>query len=80
MTDLHDAVFRGRLDTIRALIDQGAEVNTHQRDILKDAVEHDRENVVDLLISHCNPERAFDSLETAILTRFHRIADILIQS
>ncbi|KAJ5947319.1 hypothetical protein N7466_000334 [Penicillium verhagenii] len=78
--DLHNAVARGSLDTIRALIEQGADVNTTQHDILKDAIAHNHEDVVDLLIPHCDPVRSFDALETAIFLGFYQIGDRLVKS
>ncbi|KAJ5948731.1 hypothetical protein N7454_002038 [Penicillium verhagenii] len=78
--DLHDAVVRGSLDTIRALIEQGADVNTVQHNILKDAIEHNHEDVVDLLIPHCDPVRSFGALETAIFLGFYQIGDRLVKS
>lgn len=54
MTDLYD------------LIDQGADLDPHQYDILKDAVEHGQEGVVDLPIPLRNADSALESLETAI--------------
>ena len=58
MTDLHD------------LIDKGANLDPHQYDILKDAVEHGQEHVVDLPILLYNTDHVLDSLETAIFMSF----------
>lgn len=50
MTDLHD------------LIGQGADLDPHQYDILKDAVEYGQEDSVDLPIPLCNADRALEFL------------------
>lgn len=74
------AVQSGQADACRFLIARGAEVAAQNRSILEAAVHDGRTEIVALLWPHCNAEKEYRSLETAISMGFHEIADFLIET
>ncbi|KAJ5737037.1 uncharacterized protein N7483_002162 [Penicillium malachiteum] len=80
MADLYAAVKQGDISLVQAAMDNGAEVNDNEYEHLREAIKTNNQELVGFLLPHCNPERAFGGLETAISNGLFEVADLLLQS
>ncbi|KAE8323055.1 ankyrin repeat-containing domain protein [Aspergillus sergii] len=79
-TPLWFAVQSGQAEACRFLMSLGATVEAQNPSILEVAVRGGHADIVALLWPHCNAERAYRSLESAISLGFHEIADFMIET
>ncbi|KAJ5219641.1 hypothetical protein N7468_008845 [Penicillium chermesinum] len=79
-TPLWFAVQEGHLEACKFLIARGASVEEQIHNVLELAVQEGYAEIVELLWPHCEGERQYLCLETAISLGFHGIADFFIET
>ncbi|KAJ6021137.1 hypothetical protein N7540_006641 [Penicillium herquei] len=80
MADLYAAVIQGDISLVQVAMDNGAEVNDNEYEHLREAIKTNNQELVSFLLPHCNPERVFGGLETAISNGLFEVADLLLLS